>query len=165
LYILNVKGVSEKFKRIGNQYNIRTLFKTKHTLRSSLVRTRPKRDPQQTAHCVYSIPCVCGRYYVGETGRPLAVSIREPRHNLKEGLQDKSKLAQHSYEVSHRVGWDEARVLESESNSRYRKYKESAHMACLTNPISHLSLDISPLYIPLISKEVSKSNGNRPRHS
>jgi hypothetical protein len=42
-----VKGVSEKFKRIGNPYNIRTIFKTEHTLRSSLTKTRPERDPQQ----------------------------------------------------------------------------------------------------------------------
>jgi hypothetical protein len=28
------------------------------------------------------------------------------------------------------VGWDEARILEIKSNSRYRKYKESAHIAC-----------------------------------
>jgi hypothetical protein len=50
---------------------------------------------------------------------------------------------------AHRVGWDEARILEIESNSRYRKYKESAHMACLTNLISQPSLDISPIWIPL----------------
>jgi hypothetical protein len=35
-----VKGISEKFKRIGNHY-IRTIFKTKHTLRDTLMRTRP----------------------------------------------------------------------------------------------------------------------------
>jgi hypothetical protein len=28
---------------------------------------------------------------------------------------------------SHVVGWDEARILEIEHNSRYRKYKESDH--------------------------------------
>jgi hypothetical protein len=32
-----VKGVSEKFKRIGNRHSIRTIFKTKHTLRLSLM--------------------------------------------------------------------------------------------------------------------------------
>jgi hypothetical protein len=56
-----------------------------------------------------------------------------------------------------RVGWDEARILEIESNSRYRKYKESAHMACSTYPISQPSLEISPIWIPLVSKDVSKS--------
>jgi predicted GIY-YIG superfamily endonuclease len=160
VYIPYVKGISEKFKRIGNQYNIRTVFRTKHTLRSSLVRTRPKRDPQQTAHCVYSIPCECGRRYIGETGRPMTVRIREHMHNLKQGLIEKSKLAQHAYEEGHRVNWDEARVLEIESNSRYRKYKESAYIACTTNPISQPSLDISPIWIPLIKEEVNKSNGS-----
>jgi hypothetical protein len=81
------------------------------------------------------------------------------QHNLKEGLLEKSKLAQHAYEEGHRVGWDEARILKIESNSRYRRYKKSAHMACLTNPISQPSLDISPIWIPLISDEVSNSTG------
>jgi hypothetical protein len=48
--------------------------------------------------------------------------------------------------------------LEVESNSKYRKYKESAHMACSTNPISQPSLDISPIWIPLFNEEVNKSN-------
>jgi hypothetical protein len=49
VYIPYVKGVSEKFKRIGNRYNIRTIFRTRHSLRSSLMKTRPERDPLQTA--------------------------------------------------------------------------------------------------------------------
>jgi hypothetical protein len=46
-----VKGISEKFKGIGNRY-IKTIFKTKHTLRDTLMRTRPVSDPQLTAHCI-----------------------------------------------------------------------------------------------------------------
>jgi predicted GIY-YIG superfamily endonuclease len=57
------------------------------------MRTRPISDPQQTAHFVYGIPCECGRSYIGETGRPLAVRIREHRNNMKNGLLEKSKLA------------------------------------------------------------------------
>jgi predicted GIY-YIG superfamily endonuclease len=139
-----VKGVSEKFKRIGIRYNIRTIFKTKHTIRSSLMKARPESDPQQTAQCIYSIPCEGGRNYIGETGTPLAMQLREHRHHLQQGFLEKSKLAQHAYEEGHTLGWDDARILEIESNCRYRKYKESAHMACLTNPISQPSLDISP---------------------
>jgi predicted GIY-YIG superfamily endonuclease len=112
---------------------------------------------QQTTQCVYSIPCECGRRYIGETGRPLSVRLREHRHNLKEGHLETSKLAQHAFEEGHKVDWDEARILEIESNSRYRKYKESAHMACLINPISQPSLDISPIWIPVISNEVMNS--------
>jgi hypothetical protein len=71
---------------------------------SSLMRTRPEGGPQQMAQCVYRSPCECGRSYTGETGRPLAVRAREPRHNLRQGLLEKSKLAQHAYEERHRVG-------------------------------------------------------------
>jgi hypothetical protein len=81
----------------------------------------------------------------------------EHRHNQKEGLVEKSNLAHPACEEGHRVGWDEARILEIESNSKYRKYKESAYVACLTNPISQPSLGISPIWIPLISNDVSNS--------
>jgi hypothetical protein len=53
--------------------------------------------------------------------------------------------------------WDEARILDIESYNRYRKYKEAAHMACSINPISQPSLDFSPIWIPIISNEVTNS--------
>jgi hypothetical protein len=40
------------------------------------------------------------------------VGLGEHRHNLQQGLLEKSKLAQHAYEEGHRVGWDDARILE-----------------------------------------------------
>jgi hypothetical protein len=83
------------------------------------------------------------------------VWLRQHWHNLQQGVLEKSKLAQRAYEEVIRVSWDEAGILEIESNSRYRKYKESAHVACLTNPIRQPSLDISPVWIPLMSNEVS----------
>jgi hypothetical protein len=72
-----VKGISEKLKRIGNHHNFTTVLKTQHVLRSLLMRTRPKRNPQQMAHYLYSIPCECGKNYVCEEGTPLAVQLCE----------------------------------------------------------------------------------------
>jgi hypothetical protein len=40
---------------------------------------------------------------------------------ISKGFLEKSKLAQHAHGEGHRVGWDEARILEIESNSRYGK--------------------------------------------
>jgi hypothetical protein len=65
VYIPYVKGVSKKLKCIGNWYDIR-MIKTKHSLRSSLMKTRPERDPQQTAQYIYSIPCECGISHIGK---------------------------------------------------------------------------------------------------
>jgi hypothetical protein len=51
----------------------------------------------------------------------------------------------------HNVGWDEARILRIVSNSR--KYKDSAHVARLTSPISQSRLNILILHI---SNEVTR---------
>jgi hypothetical protein len=116
-----MKDVSEKLKRIGNRYNIRTIFKTKHTLSSSLMKTRPERHPQQTAQYIYSIPCECGRSYIGETGRPLAVQVRELRHNLKKSLLEKSKLALYDCEeTGMKLGFWKLKVTAVIGNTRNR---------------------------------------------
>jgi hypothetical protein len=112
-------------------------------------------DPQRTAQCIYNIPCECGRSYVGETGRPLSVRIGEHKFNLKNGLLDKSKLAQHAFEEGHQISWNETKILQIEVNSRQRKYKESAHMACMENPISQPSLEFHPFWILLVKEEVN----------
>jgi hypothetical protein len=41
------------------------------------MRTRLERDPQQMAQCIYSIPYECGRSYIGETDKPLAMQLCE----------------------------------------------------------------------------------------
>jgi hypothetical protein len=69
---------------------------------------------------------------------------------------DKSKLAQHVYEESRQIHWNKARVLQTEPNTIYRKYKELDYMSPLSNLISQPSLDISPIWIPVISEEVRK---------
>lgn len=151
-----VKGIAEKFRRIGNRFQLRTIFKTKHTLRETLMKTGPGRDAQKTKQCVYSIPCDCGRYYIGETSRPLEVRIKEHKYNMTQGLLEKSKLAQHAYEEDHKILWNEAKVLQIEHNTTYRKYKESAHMSLLDHPISQPSVEISPIWTPVITAEIKK---------
>jgi hypothetical protein len=54
------------------------------------------------------------------------------------------------------VCWKEAKVLQIEPNTTYRKYKESTHMSLVDHPISQPSLDISPIWTPIITTEVRK---------
>jgi hypothetical protein len=131
-----IRDVSKKFKHIANRYNIRTVSKMRHTLKNSLMTMGPVMAPQETGNCIYSIPCECGRRYIGETGRPWAVRFREHRRNLEEVHLERSKCAQHSFEENCQIIWKEAKILETETNSPYRKYKEVAYMSCLQNPIT-----------------------------
>jgi hypothetical protein len=66
----------------------------------------------------------------------------------------KSKLAQHAYEVGHKVCWKQAKVLQIEPSTTHKKYKESARMSLAAHPISQPSLDISPICTPIIEAEV-----------
>jgi hypothetical protein len=105
---------------------------------------------------VYSIPCDCDRCNIGETSRPLEVRIKEHGYNLTQGLLQKSKLAQYAYEEGHKICWIGVRVLQIEPITTYRKYKESANMSLMDHPISHPSLDISPIWTPVIAAEIKK---------
>jgi hypothetical protein len=47
-----VKGLSKKFRCTGNCFNVRTVFKLKHTLCGTLMKTGPVRDAQQMKQCL-----------------------------------------------------------------------------------------------------------------
>jgi hypothetical protein len=75
---------------------------------------------QQKKQCGYSIACDCGRCYIGETSRLLEVCIKEHKYNPTQGLLEKSKLAQHAYEESHKICWNEAKVCRLRPTTRTR---------------------------------------------
>jgi len=47
----------------------------------------------------------------------LSVVLNEYRHNLKESAQERSKLT----ELAHERVWNEVKILQTETVSRYRK--------------------------------------------
>jgi hypothetical protein len=94
---------------------------------------------------------------LAKKGRHMVVWFSEKKAQFKTGSSRKIKIAQDAYEDGHRVGCVEARILEIKRKSRCMKYKKSAHMAFLTNPIRQPILDISPIWILLISNEFTNS--------
>ena len=147
------RGLSEKLRRICGAYNIRTVFRSTTTLRRSLTKVRPPTTKEQTKNCIYDIPCSCGRSYKGETGRPLAVRLEEHRKATIRGETLKSGVAEHAWsEGDHRPAWDDTTIIDKEPHWKIRKIKEAAHMALASNPISKPSVDISPIWLPLLRK-------------
>jgi hypothetical protein len=71
---------------------------------------------------VYTVSHVTDRCYIGKTSRPLEVRFKEHKCNLTQGLLEKSKLAQDLYEEGHKICWNEAKVLQIEPNTTYRKH-------------------------------------------
>ena len=64
------------------------------------------------------------------------LTLQKPVWNLllifsSQDLLQKNKVAEHLYEEGYQIGWNEARILQIESNSSYRKYKELIQKSCL----------------------------------
>jgi hypothetical protein len=97
------------------------------------------------------------QFNIGETSRPLEIRIKEHKHNLTQGLLEKSKVAQHAHEEGHKVCWKEAKVLQIEPNTTHRKYRESAHLSLIQHPIRQPNVDLSPIWIPITATEVKKT--------
>jgi len=51
--------------------------------------------------------------------------------------------------------WLQTRLLQFGPHHTYRKYTEMAHVLCSETPIRQLSFEISPLWFPLIGKEIN----------
>ena len=151
LNIPYVKGVSERIRRLGQRYNINTVFGSKDTLRSRLTKTKPA-SQKDRKNCVYRIPCECGQSYIGETLRPLETRIKEHRNNTLKGETEKSGAADHAWIHGHHIKWSEAEILHKEPHWRKRKFKEAAvihqNPGCFSKP----SLDIRNIWKPLLSR-------------
>ena len=71
-----VKGRAERIQKICSPYDIRTVFTSGSTLQRYLFRVKPPTEFNMIKNCVYSIPCTCGKIYIGLTDRPLKKKAR-----------------------------------------------------------------------------------------
>ncbi|CAH1233754.1 MOXD1 [Branchiostoma lanceolatum] len=72
-----VQGVSEKLRRIFQNFNIATNFKPHSTLRQKLVHPKDRPEKGIKANVIYKLKCKepnCNNMYIGETSRPLKES-------------------------------------------------------------------------------------------
>ncbi|KAI8487847.1 hypothetical protein Bbelb_342950 [Branchiostoma belcheri] len=75
-----VQGVSEKLRRIFQNFNIATNFKPHSTLRQRLVHPKDRPHKGTKANVIYRLKCEepnCNNTYIGETSRPLKVRYKE----------------------------------------------------------------------------------------
>jgi hypothetical protein len=100
-HIPSVKGISEKFRRIGYEYVMKSVFKTRQTLCTMLTGIRPHRE-------VYSTPVnLIG--VTSETQENRLVHGKE--RSLKHVLMEKYRLAKHVYKKEHCIEWKKAKAV------------------------------------------------------
>ena len=83
----------------------------------------PPREQYEIKVVVYSIPCECGRVYIGETGRTLKQRIGEHKRAVKN--QDKNNgIGVHILQTGHEIKWEDAVVTHREQHWTKWKAKE-----------------------------------------
>jgi predicted GIY-YIG superfamily endonuclease len=98
---------------MGHKSNIRVVCRTYDTLSARLVKFKPKTD-KINKEIIYSIPCMCGKSYIGETGRTLDIRLNEHKNSIRKGEITTSKLVEHALNEDHIFEWDKASVLARE---------------------------------------------------
>jgi predicted GIY-YIG superfamily endonuclease len=104
-----VSTVSGKISRILKKHNIRTIHRPTTKLRQLLV--NPKDPVGLKTPGVYSVPCECGKMYIGETGRTIETRMKEHLRHFRLGQLEKSAVAEHSILENHCIHWEEAGIL------------------------------------------------------
>jgi hypothetical protein len=146
-YILRL---SENIKKLGNENNIRVVFKSKETIKSKKGNFKPKSKKLFPKEVIYNIPCECGKSYIGETVRTVEVRLKEHQVSIKRCDTDISKLTEKNVTTGHRFKWDDVKVIGKESNWRKRKIHEAAEILKRADKvISTPSFEIDPVWLPL----------------
>ena len=89
----------KSIERAVKYLNVRMAFLADQTIRRHLTRVKTPRDQYKTKGVVYSIPCECGRVYIGETVKQ---GISEHKRAVKN--QDKNNgIAVHVLQTGHEI--------------------------------------------------------------
>ena len=114
---------SHKLQRILKTVNIEIRHRSSNKLHSSL-HTHKDWKHKNTQPGVYKIPCECGKYYIGETGRIFNTRIKEHKacHRLGDG--DKSAIVKHAQE-QHKINWEDSSLITSIPHWHTRRVREA----------------------------------------
>ena len=100
----------QKYMYIG----VKPVFKSRHTLRHSLMNVKNRIPEKRRRGIVYEILCAeCDAVYTGETGHNLHDRVKEHKYAVKR-RDLKNGVAAHAWKTQHAVNWSSAKVLSTE---------------------------------------------------
>ena len=108
-YLPYVAGVSERIRKVCQDFNIRTVFKSGPTLRGILTKSRtPHQQPNnRTSSTSYHALAV-----IGETKRQLETRLKEHKDACTRCLTYKSAIAEHAWANDHPINCAETKILQ-----------------------------------------------------
>jgi hypothetical protein len=74
---------------------------------------------------VYSVPCECGKVYIGQTGHSVEARVRK---HIRLGLPRKSAFAEHRFNMGHHIQLGGTSFLSSKTGYMERIIREDIEM-------------------------------------
>ena len=85
-------------------------------------------DPTIRPGIVYNIKCICGDFYIGETGRSLTTRMKEHKAACRLAAFERSAVAEHAWQAGHEIEWDDVKIQDTATDLQERKVKESVYI-------------------------------------
>ena len=125
VFLPYVAGVSERIRKVCQDFNIRAVFKSGPTLRSLLTKVKDPLPIDKQSNVVYEVPCTCGKVYIGETKRRLGTRLKEHKDACVKCHTDKSAIAEHAWTNDHPINWAETKILQRANGTMELVMKEA----------------------------------------
>ena len=125
-----INNLSQKINQCFNTSTKLAFYNLKTT---SFLYT-PLKDPTpilKQSNLIYGIPCSCGSLYIGQTKQYLGNRLNQHKNDCKANnfaKREKTALAMHHFDTGHNFNFDNAIVLERESNWYKRNISEMIHI-------------------------------------
>ena len=109
----------------------------------------------------HSLPCECGKVYIGETGRAIQDRIKEHDREIRLAHTQTSAVSEHANETGHFPLWNQVKFIDRDPHRYTRRVKEAIQIRLHSNNINRDSGIEIRGWIPTIRKHNSRSTRKR----